>query len=332
MTGRRRQRRDSTRKPTTARSSSGCSFVVNAGTARRKRRRKTGLSALSAETVLHTKIARRRSCRSGRGGQAVRSATRSVPTWCASTIEARCRTRCRRSRTTSQRPSPHPTRHRKRWPRRGRDARQARDEDDQKNPLVVGLQMLRRSYYAGRRRSCRRSEPPAGLAGLHGDDVARIHRHPLPARKCLRNRDRPRRRGRHRGRRAPPSPDCRPATEPLAPIETRPLDAAGKEIITRRDIGIPVRADRVRGPLARRSRFRADAGAACAARVRARGAPRRRCSAISRAGSPRSTSYDVKPATLTVALNGGRVDPTLGLSAVHARSLRRAAALEPFSR
>jgi len=39
--------------------------------------------------------------------------------------------------------------------------------------------------------------------------------------------------------------------------------------------------------------------------------------------------YDVKPATLTVALNGGRIDPQLGLSAV--RALVRHAAAEPLA-
>jgi zinc protease len=201
----------------------------------------------------------------------------------------------------------------------------ARIDDEERNPLIVGLQMLRSSYYVGGA-GLPTLGTRASLAGLQGSDVAAF-----VAAHYLRGDAFAAATGRID---AAVSDAARTAlaglpegSETLAPIAVRPLEAAGKQIITHRDIGIPVVLIGFAAPSLGDPDFAAMLVVRAMIESAAQRSTTRMLSDFER-GLAAIYSYDVKPATLTIALNGGRIDPTLGQSAI--RALVRRAAAQPF--
>ncbi len=201
-----------------------------------------------------------------------------------------------------------------------------RVDDLERNPLVVGLEMLRGSYYVGGA-ALPTLGTRASLSSLQGADVAAfVKAHYVRGAAFATATGRIDAAVTDAARTALAGlPD---GTETLAPIGVHPLEAAGKTIVTHRDIGIPVVLIGFAAPSLGDPDF----------------APMLVLRAMIEAAGGRSSTpmltdferglaaiydYDVKPATLTVAINGGRIDPTLGLSAV--RALLKHATDEPFS-
>lgn len=201
----------------------------------------------------------------------------------------------------------------------------SRIDSDEKNPLIVGLEMLRGSYFIGgaafptlgTRASLstlrgsdvsafvaahyRRGNAFAAATGFIDDTVTAAARTVLGA-----------------------LPD---GSEPAATIDVHPPTAAGKSIVTHRDIGIPVVMVGFAAPAL------GDRDFAPMLVVRAMlGTVSQRTTASTLSDFERGVAaiydYDAKPATLTVAINGGRIDPTLGLGAL--RTLLRRIAEGPF--
>lgn len=187
--------------------------------------------------------------------------------------------------------------------------------DDERNPLVVGLEMLHGSFYVGGA-----GQPALGtgatVAGLTGTDVAtfigqhyrrggafvsaagRIDDHSRVAAQSIL--------------------DALPAgAVPAAQITLRPPDAAGKQIIAHRDIGIPVVMVGFAAPAL------GDPDFAAMLVVRAmidRVSQRVTSTTVDpfERGIAAIYDYDVKPATFTVAFNGGRLDPPTAIAAMQA--------------
>jgi zinc protease len=201
----------------------------------------------------------------------------------------------------------------------------ARIDDDERNPLLVGLEMLRGSYYTGGA-----GTPTLGtrasLSALRGRDVAAfVAAHYVRGSAFATATGRVDPTVMTAARTALAGlPD---GTQAPAPIKIRPLDEAGKQIITHRDIGIPVVLLGFAAPALGDADFAPMLVLRALIESTGRGAATRGLSDFDR-GVAAIYEYDVKPATFAIALNGGRVDPQLGLSAV--RALVRRAALQPL--
>jgi len=300
----------------------GMQLVVGAGTARQAPLQ-SGLAALSAETVLRTKIAGTPLVErvAAAGGSLAYTVDPDVVRFTIEALPDALPAIAHDIATAFAGPDTSPA-----TIAAARVALGSRIDDDEKNPLVVGLEMLRGSYYMGGA-ALPMLGTRASLAGLQGSDVAAfVAAHYLRGNAFATATGHVDAAATAAARTALAGlPD---GTEPATPIAVRPLEAAGKQIVTHRDIGIPVVLVGFAAPALGDPDF----------------APmlvlRAMIEATSQRASTRTTSdfergvaaiydYDVKPATLTVALNGGRIDPQLGLSAV--RALVRHAAAEPLA-
>jgi predicted Zn-dependent peptidase len=201
----------------------------------------------------------------------------------------------------------------------------SRIDGDEKNPLIVGLEMLRGSYYTGGA-ALPTLGTRASLGALRGSDVAayfaaHYRRGNAFAAATGRIDDAVSAAARTVLQALPEG------TEPSPAIGVRPPTAAGKQIVTHRDIGIPV----VMVGFAAPALGDRDFAAMLVVRTML-SAVSERTSATTLTDFERGVAaiydYDVKPATLTVAINGGRIDPALGLRAL--RALLQRVADGPF--
>jgi predicted Zn-dependent peptidase len=200
-----------------------------------------------------------------------------------------------------------------------------RIDGDEKNPLIVGLAMLRGSYYTGGA-ALPTLGTRASLAALRGSDVGAFfaaHYRRTNAFVAATGRIDDTVSGAART----VLQALGEGTEPATTIDVRPLTSAGKQIITHRDIGIPVVLVGFAAPAL------GDRDFAAMLVVRALlGTVSERTSATTLSDFERGIAaiydYDVKPATLTVAINGGRVEPAAGLRAL--RTLLQRVAGTPF--
>jgi predicted Zn-dependent peptidase len=207
-----------------------------------------------------------------------------------------------------------------------REAIVARIADDEKNPLVVGLTMLRTSYYSGAA-GYPSLGSPATLMNLDGSDVAAyVAAHYRRGSAFATATGRVDGRVNEAARIALEA--LREGTEALPAITVRPPDAAGKQIVTHRDIGVPVMLVGFAAPALGERDF----AAMLVVRALLAGIAQRTSTTtvgpFERGIAP-IYDYDVKPATFSVALNGGRLDPTAALERM--RSLLRATADRPLT-
>jgi predicted Zn-dependent peptidase len=201
----------------------------------------------------------------------------------------------------------------------------SRIESEEKDPLFVGLEMLHQSYYTGGA-ALPALGTPASLAALRGSDVAAfITAHYLrgnafatatghidatvsdAARTALAG--------------------LRDGTEADSAIVVDPPAAIGKQIVTRRDVAAPLFVIGFAAPALGDRDF---AAMLVLAEMLRNVAPHNSATVFSSVESSVALvyEYDVKPATFTLAFNGGRIDPSSGMRAIE--NLVRRAAAQPL--
>jgi predicted Zn-dependent peptidase len=191
----------------------------------------------------------------------------------------------------------------------------SRIEDDARNPIAVGLEMLRGSYYAGTA-GAPSLGTRASLVNLGPDDVAGFfaahYRRATAFAGAVGSFD-----GAANDAVAAALAALPAGSEPDATLVTNPFGDQPKHVVAQRDIGVPF----------------ALVGFAAPAMTDADFAPMLVLRALldDVASRPSSTTlepferginviydYDVKPATFTVAINGSRIDPSAGLTVLEA--------------
>jgi predicted Zn-dependent peptidase len=191
----------------------------------------------------------------------------------------------------------------------------ARIDDDERNPVAVGVEMLRSSYYSGTA-GAPALGTRASLTALGPKDVAAFF-----AAHYLRGNTFAVATGRvddAAGAAVNTVIGAFPAgSEAPIALKARPFGAEPKHLITSREIGVPFAlvgfpAPSMNGPefgaaLVLRSLFNDIAARQTTTTL----APFQR-------GINVVYNYDVKPATFTVAINGSEIDPTAGLTVLQA--------------
>ncbi|MGA2393183.1 MAG: insulinase family protein [Candidatus Lustribacter sp.] len=196
-----------------------------------------------------------------------------------------------------------------------RDALGARIDDDERNPVTVGVEMLHRAYYSGTA-GAPAFGTRASLAGLGPADVATFF-----AAHYLRGDAFAIATGRvddATGAAVNAVIGALPAgTEAPPVVKAQPFGPQPKRLVTSRDIGVPFAFIGFAAP----AMTDPDFGAMLVLRsllddIAARQSPT--TLAPFQRGINVVYAYDVKPATFTVAINGSELDPTAGLTVLQA--------------
>ena len=300
----------------------GLQIVVSAGTARQSPSQ-GGLAALAAETIVQTPIdGRSLFDRSAAAGGSIAYAI--APDRVRFTIEAlpdalpgiaRDLARAMRAPDTSAATLAAA--------RRNLGDRIA---DDERNPVAVGLDMLRGSYFSGGAaqplfgtRVALANAAPADVAAF----VAAHYRRGNAFATAIGNVDT----GSEAAARAilDALPD---GAESSAALTARPFAALNKRIVTHRDVGTPFVLLGFAAPALGERDF-----AAMLVVRTILGEVAERRGATTPAAFERGVdvlyAYDLKPATLTLAINGNQLDPSAGLTVV--QTILRAASTRPFA-
>jgi zinc protease len=186
----------------------------------------------------------------------------------------------------------------------------SRIDDAEKDPLFVGLEMLNGSYYTGGA-ALPALGTPASLAALHGPDVAAfIAAHYLRGDAFATATGRIDEAVSDAARTA--LAGLRDGTEMASTIVVDPPAAAGKQIVTRRDIGGPVVVIGFAAPALGDPDF---AAMLVLGEMLRTIEPHNSATVFSNVDNSLALvyDYDVKPATFSLAFNGGRIDPSAGL-------------------
>jgi predicted Zn-dependent peptidase len=296
--------------------------VVAAGTAR-ETRAQSGLAALSAETILHTEIdgtplANRVAAAGGSISYAVAP---DVVRFTVETLPAAAPAIVRDLSTAFISPDVSPS-----AIAAARTMLGHRIDQGEADPIDVGLEMLSSSYYKGGA-----ALPPYGtranISALGPADVsAFIATHYVRGNifvTAVGDVDQSSTRAA-----AAALDQLPPGSEPAVPIASDAPGARGKSIVTKRDIGVPVALLGFAAPAIGDTDF---ATMLVLSAMLQNVGQRDAVALLSGAGPSLSVvyRYDVKPAMLTVVLNGGLVNPSAAISAVGVTAQRAAA--QPLS-
>jgi zinc protease len=191
----------------------------------------------------------------------------------------------------------------------------ARIDGDERNPIVVGLEMLRNSYYRGTA-----GEPsygtPASLADLGPSDVAAFL-----AAHYLRGNAFATATGLIDDRATAAAGAVLAAlpagTEPAPALAVQPFGAQPKHVVAQRDIGVPFVLVGFSAPSMSDDDF---AGMLVLRALLDDVAARQSSATLDpfQRGIDVLYDYDVKPASFAVAINGSRLDPSAGLTVLQA--------------
>jgi zinc protease len=203
----------------------------------------------------------------------------------------------------------------------------SRIDDDQRNPIAVGLEMLRNSYYSGT------AGGPlfgtrASLVNLAPADVAAFF-----AAHYLRGSAFATATGRVDDAASAAATTVLAAfnggTEAAPALRVQPFGVQPKRLVTQREIGVPFALVGFAAP----AMTERDFGTMLVVRallddVAARQNPT--TPALFARGINVVYAYDIKPATFTVAINGSQIDPTAGITVLQA--ILKTAASKPLNR
>jgi zinc protease len=289
----------------------GLQLVVSAGTARESATQ-SGLAALTAQTLLLGRVdgASLADRIAAAGGSIDYSVDPGVVRFAIEVLPSALPTVCAELAQAIASPDTSPA-----TVAAARAAVEARIDDDEQNPVTVGLEMLRNSYYRGSA-GAPAFGTRASLAGLGPADVAAYF-----AAHYVRGNAFATAAGRV-DTAAGAAADSVLAAFPEgteAPVElgVQPFSTEPKHVVTQREIGVPfvlvgfaapaMSDDDFAGMLVLRSLFEDIAS---------------RQSSTTPAPFQRGIlvvyDYDVKPATFTVAINGSQLDPSAGLTVMQA--------------
>jgi predicted Zn-dependent peptidase len=208
-----------------------------------------------------------------------------------------------------------------------RDALGARIDDNQRNPISVGVEMLRQSYYRGSAGAPSLGSR-ASLANLGPSDVAAFL-----AAHYLRGTAFAVATGRVDDAATAATNTVLGAfpagTEAPLALKTQAFSAQPKHLVTQREIGVPFALVGFAAPAMTDKDF----AAMLVLRsllddVAARQSPT--TLSLFQRGINVVYAYDVKPATFTVAINGSEIDPTAGLTVLQA--ILKTAVTKPLNR
>jgi predicted Zn-dependent peptidase len=289
----------------------GLQLVVSAGTARESATQ-SGLAALTAQTLLLGRVdgASLADRIGAAGGSIDYSVDPGVVRFAIEVLPSALPTVCAELAQAIASPDTSPA-----TIAAARAAVGARVDDDERNPVTVGLEMLRNSYYRGSA-GAPAFGSRASLAGLGPADVAAFF-----AAHYVRGNAFATATGRvdaAAGAAAGTVLAAFPAgTEPPPELDVQAFSAEPKHVVTQREIGVPfvlvgfaapaMSDGDFAGMLVLRSLFEDIAS---------------RQSSTTPAPFERGIlvvyAYDVKPATFTVAINGSQLDPSAGLTVMQA--------------